>query len=558
MKISLYLKLIIAFFSLNLVIVGLGVASSFHMRSMTEQVTDIYDKSLMATNFARSVQNNFTSMELAFSRALNAKTKEETLENLKWASDIYKIFLEDLDIAKERSLDPESPELIEGIRVAAKKWKGLAEQLADDPMDMKDISQLEEMSLLVQEIGEDMFFLIENEAAAGFNTVVQSKKKMRNVRWENIAISIVSSLFGIAIALLLGKHIIKPILQTVKTTKNIASGNFDNHIEEIDRKDEMGMLLQSFQVMQKQIINHIETEKKISEELANAEEFYRREIVGDLTNELQEKVQAGLEHINQSIRSMEETSKIMHDTVEDAGEKSSSIVLITEKVNQNIHEIVASISDLSNAIIDIGQRSSKSSGIATVAMEKAEHANNTIGTLADSSQKIGEIISLINEIANQINLLALNATIEAARAGDAGKGFAVVASEVKSLANQTAKATEEISAQISSIQDITGVAVEDMQEVAETIKNMGDVTIDIANSVKQQEGAVGSIRDNITNTQDDAEKVAHTISSTVQAVQGASGSTQEVFDKAHSLLDESEKLKDVVAHVIKEIREAHS
>jgi methyl-accepting chemotaxis protein len=166
---------------------------------------------------------------------------------------------------------------------------------------------------------------------------------------------------------------------------------------------------------------------------------------------------------------------------------------VAEQASANVSTVAAASEEISSAISEIARQVETSSQGTSKAVSEVEHANATIGGLAESAHKIGEIVSLINDIAAQTNLLALDATIEASRAGEAGKGFAVVASEVKQLASQTAKATEEISSQISTIQAETDGSVELMKEIVKVIADFNEVTVTIASAIEEQRSSTKEI-----------------------------------------------------------------
>ena len=187
-------------------------------------------------------------------------------------------------------------------------------------------------------------------------------------------------------------------------------------------------------------------------------------------------------------------------------------------------------------------------------MSEAERTNSTVHSLAEAAQKIGEVVQLINDIASQTNLLALNATIEAARAGEAGKGFAVVASEVKSLANQTAKATEEIAAQVTGIQQASGTAVDAIQAIGKIIAEIDEISTGIAAAVEEQGAATGEISRNVQEAAAGTQEVSTNIASVNAAAAETGQAAGAVLASADELNGHADRLKVEVDRFVAEVR----
>jgi methyl-accepting chemotaxis protein len=187
-------------------------------------------------------------------------------------------------------------------------------------------------------------------------------------------------------------------------------------------------------------------------------------------------------------------------------------------------------------------------------VDEADRTNATVSGLQDAAQKIGEVVQLINDIAAQTNLLALNATIEAARAGDAGKGFAVVASEVKNLANQTAKATEDIQSQVGQMQSVTGNTVDAIKNITGTIRRMSEIATTIASAVEEQGAATREIARNIQEAARGTQEVSSNIGGVVQAADETGRGAGQTLDAARSLNQHADRLGHEVESFIGTIR----
>ena len=211
---------------------------------------------------------------------------------------------------------------------------------------------------------------------------------------------------------------------------------------------------------------------------------------------------------------------------------------------------------MSSSINEIARQVATSATMAKTAVEEAEKTNVSVQGLADSAQKIGEVVEIISDIASQTNLLALNATIEAARAGDAGKGFAVVASEVKSLATQTAKATEEIAAQIAEIQAATEQSVGAIEGIGKQIGDMDEISTALASAIEEQGAATGEISNNSQQAAAGTQEVSENISAVNQAAAETGAAANQVLQSAGDLAGQADLLRAEVDRFLAEVRSA--
>jgi len=249
---------------------------------------------------------------------------------------------------------------------------------------------------------------------------------------------------------------------------------------------------------------------------------------------------------------LQNTAQAMSATAEQTNVQAGAVAAASEEASTNVQTVAAAAEELSSSLEEVGRQVVESSSIAKSAVEEAAKTNTSVEGLSEAAQKIGEVVELINDIASQTNLLALNATIEAARAGEAGKGFAVVANEVKSLANQTAKATEEISAQISSMQSATNEAVGAIKGIGQTIGNINDIASTIASAVEEQTAATQEIARNVQQASAGTAEVSSNITGVTQAATETGSSAEEVLNAAKELSTQAEQLRSDIEDFMRE------
>ena len=290
------------------------------------------------------------------------------------------------------------------------------------------------------------------------------------------------------------------------------------------------------------------TERRQAEEQRTAmlHQEERRAVVENAISAFRTRAEHLLQTVSASAGEMRSTAAGLFNASGHMSQRAESAVQTSNEASTNVESAAFAADELSNSISEIARRLSQSSEIVRFTVGEARATNQDIDVLARAAQKIGDVIKLIRNIAGHTNLLALNATIEAARAGEAGRGFAVVASEVKSLAVQTAKATEDISSQILEVQNSTGKAVEAIGRIAQRMGEIDDYTSAVAKSVQEQNIATGEISQNVTGAADGAKLVVTVLSE----VTGAAAETQK---SAQKVLAASELVEEAAAEMRSEV-----
>jgi methyl-accepting chemotaxis protein len=296
-----------------------------------------------------------------------------------------------------------------------------------------------------------------------------------------------------------------------------------------------------------------ETERRVAEENAAAD---RRAAMLKLADEFESSIGGIIETLSGAAREMEVSAQALSSTAEQTSKQSASAASATEQASASVRSVAGAAEELTSTVQEVGRQIEESARIARSAVDEVENTNVRIQGLADAASRIGDVVKLITDIASQTNLLALNATIEAARAGDAGKGFAVVASEVKSLANQTARATEEIAGQIGAIQSATGDAVAAIGSIGGTIGRVNDIAAAIASAVEEQNAATAEIAGNATQAAAGNQEVSSNVAGVSEAASETGAAATQVLSSAKELTAQAGVLKTSVDRFLETVRAA--
>jgi methyl-accepting chemotaxis protein len=363
-------------------------------------------------------------------------------------------------------------------------------------------------------------------------------------------------LLGGVLALLLGRGISRPMTAMCKAMRELAGGNFDVVLPGLGRRDELGEMAGAVEEFKLQAIAKAERDAAAQDAQNRASSAARRTELIRFADDFEAAVGSIVSNVSASAVQLESAAGTLTRTAETTQGLSSRVAGASEQASSNMQSVAAATEELSMSVDEIGRRVRESNKIAEAAVIQAEQTDGRIGKLSRAAQQIGDVVKLITAIAEQTNLLALNATIEAARAGDAGRGFAVVASEVKSLASQTAKATDEISSHILGMQGATQESVAAIKEIGGTIAQISTIASTIASAVEQQSSATQEIARSVQNVAQGTQEAAANIMQVNRGATETGSASEEVLNSAKTLSTESTRLREELDRFMANIRAA--
>jgi methyl-accepting chemotaxis protein len=379
--------------------------------------------------------------------------------------------------------------------------------------------------------------------------------KMRPIAWLlGLAILGIGIVAG-SIAWMIGRSISRPLGLLGDRMRALAAGELGAEIPGVGRGDEVGAMAAAVQIFKDNAVRmrDLEQVEAVTQQRAAAE---RRSAMETLAGDFERSVNSIVRSVSTAASDMQTTAQSMTATASDASARAATVSSASRGASNKVETVAAAAAHLSGSVVEISRQVSRSSEIASKAVGDAERTNATVQVLSTGAEKIGEVVKLIHSIAAQTNLLALNATIEAARAGESGRGFAVVASEVKALANQTAKATEEIAAQVAAMQASTSDAVAAISGITHTITQMSEITGSISNAIEQQGAATREIAHNIQSVAAGSTEINTHIGGVTTAASATGAAASEVLANARELDGQSGMLRSAVDGFLAKVRAA--
>ncbi|MGJ5142076.1 methyl-accepting chemotaxis protein [Bradyrhizobium oligotrophicum] len=359
----------------------------------------------------------------------------------------------------------------------------------------------------------------------------------------------------LVVSTIVGRGITSPLHRMTSAMKSLAGGRLDVEVPGVGRGDEIGEMAGAVEVFKSNAVarHALEAEQKEAEQRALAR---RKADMHKMADDFESAVGEIVETVSSASSRLEVSADTLSKTAVRAGELATTVAAASEEASTNVQSVASATEEMTSSVTEIGRQVHESARMANEAVEQAKKTNERVSELSRAASRIGDVVELINSIAGQTNLLALNATIEAARAGEAGRGFAVVAAEVKALAEQTAKATDEIGQQVAGIQTATQESVAAIRLISGSIERLSEVSSTIAAAVEEQNAATKEISRNVQQAAHGTQQVSVNITDVQRGATETGSASTQVLEAAQGLSTDSNRLKREVSRFLETVRAA--
>lgn len=552
-------KLIVAFTAVLVCAAGLGLFSLQRLGQINTIMADIDTDELPTVRLLGVLSydtTRFRQLEATLALAPDKASQEEEAKLLNEVRAHTEQALKDYDPLIDKG---DERRMADGMMQAWRGYLGLDDKFLASARQGESTAALADMfrgSMRAEyrKLQQSLESLVEfnvrrARASADLGTAIGESSRLAIIGVIGVAI-LICAVSGV----LLVRGIAGPVMALTAAMHRLAERDMSTDVPGTGRRDEMGAMAGAVAVFKENMIKADRLAAEQETERAAKEAHAAR--LAELVRGFEQQVTGLVGHLSAASTELEATAQSMSSTATETNQQASNVASAAEETSTGVQTVAAAAEELTSSIEEINRQVAQSAKITEKAVTDSRETDGIVRALADDAQKIGQVVELISSIAGQTNLLALNATIEAARAGDAGKGFAVVASEVKSLANQTAKATDEISGQIAQIQSATDKAVAAIRAIGATIDDVSKITTAIASAVEEQGAATAEIARNVQQTAASTREVTSNIAGVSQAANETGLAATQVLSAAGDVSKQAESLREQVSGFLTQVQAA--
>ncbi|MGJ5203059.1 methyl-accepting chemotaxis protein [Bradyrhizobium sp. HKCCYLR20261] len=540
---------------------GLGALAVVSMQSINANTVDIATNWLPSVRAIGELRSDINLLRIALRAHVMSDTAETKQAAEKRVNGILETINKDRKTYEPMITSAEERAIYNNWVQAWEKYVVAVKQVMDESNKSvgrmpREATELLEKSAAAIARDADKYFIqdIEFNNKGAEDATRQAAESFSRAIWLVVSIIVAAVIAGVAVGFYLVQNVSQGIASIIKPMQELAKGDLSAEVTHRGEPTEIGAMADTLQVFKEALIAKKEADDHAAADArAKIERGHR---VDNITRQFEATIGEIVQTVSSASTELEHSAGALSSTATRSQQISTAVAAASEEASTNVQSVASATEELSSSITEISRQVQESARMATEAVDQARMTNDRVSELSKAAARIGDVVELINTIAGQTNLLALNATIEAARAGEAGRGFAVVASEVKALAEQTAKATDEIGQQVSGIQSATQESVGAIRAISTTIERLSEISSAIAAAVEEQGAATQEISRNVQQASQGTQEVSANV---VDVQRGASETGQasaHVLSAAQSLATDSDRLKREVASFLESVRAA--